>query len=292
MKEKIVIQILTYNAAEKVRRCLKSLEWVKDEPNIWLVVLDNASAEPVPQIIKNEFPFVECVVNNMNTGFANGHNKALEYSLKHEPDYLLILNPDAVITKDDVTILAGKLNCDETIGLAAPLIKNEAGNIEKSINIHLTILHYILKIFSISLIDIKTKGLYKKDNFVEAVSGACMFIRRKVIEKTGLFDPDFFFYVEDTEFCYRVIKAGWKILFTPEAEIVHSLSSSTESHADAQNWRKTQLYLSTFIYFKKRRNGFELTLLKYIRMLEMRFRIAAGLKRGWAKEMLAEIKKL
>lgn len=292
MDKKVVIQIVTYNAVDKVRGCLKSLEWIKDETNINLVVFDNASSEPVTDIARNEFPFAEIIANDKNTGFAGGHNLALKYSLKHSPDFLLVLNPDTTIDKAALLKMIEKFSLDKSIGLVGPLIKDDSGEIEKSINVQLNIWNYIFKIFSINIAELKTRNKYSHDNFVEAVTGACMLISIDTIKAIGLFDTDFFFYVEDTEYCYRILKSGRKILFTPEAVITHSLNCSTSSHVDPQLWRKTQLYFSTFTYFRKCRSGFEFHLLKLIRILEMAIRIIFQLNREWAVNMIKDIKKL
>lgn len=289
MKNKLIIQIISYNAADKIRRCLQSLEWIRNEENIRVVVLDNASKDQNVEIIKKEFPFVDLIVNAENKGFANGHNLAYKYSKAFNPDFLLILNPDALIDKKSIDIMLQKIQSDKSIALVGPLIKDDEGKIEKSINIQLNIFNYICKIFAINLNELKTKNKYKSDGFVEAVSGACMLVRNEVIATIGLFDPDFFFYIEDTEFCNRINKAGWKILFTPDAVIQHSLSCSTNSFTDPKNWRKRQSYFSTFVYFKKSRPKIEIILLKALRLSEMLFRIIFGINRKWAVGMIKDI---
>lgn len=286
----VVIQILTFNAIDNIRACLRSLEWTKSEPDIFVVVLDNASSEPVGQMINSEFPFVELHINSQNTGFAKGHNEALKHSLKHNPEHLLILNPDTTVDKTALEIMLAKFAGNKSVGLVGPLIKNDDGRIENSINVQLSIWNYLLKIFLINLAAIKTGNKYKKDNFVEAVTGACMLVKTDLIKKIGLFNENFFFYIEDTELCNRVLNAGYKVLFTPDAVISHSHSQSTKSHDDAANWRKTQLYLSTFVYFKLCRSRLQLQALKLLRLSEMRFRILFNLKKDWAKKMLNEIR--
>ncbi len=289
MKEKVVIQIVTYNAINKVHRCLNSLKWVEEEANVKIVVLDNASSEPIKELIKDEFPFINFIANSFNTGFAKGHNAALKCSLEYNPDFLLILNPDTTVDKISLSKMVEKFSADSSIGLVGPLIKNDKGEIERSINVQLSIWNYIFKIFAVDIAAIKTKNKYLQNNFVDAVTGACMLVNKETINAVGLFDEDFFFYVEDTEFCNRIIKSGRKILFTPDAVITHSLSGSTSSHKDEHNWRKTQLYLSTFVYFKKCKGSLQTKLLKLIRIMEMRFRILFGIKKEWARQMLVEI---
>jgi|GEM_PF-4233712 GT2 family glycosyltransferase len=292
MKTKLVIQILSYNAPDKLRQCLKSLAWVQSTDDVKLIVVDNASSENNTAIIKEEFAFAELIKNRNNVGFASGQNIAYERSKKYAPEYILVLNPDTLTDKASVDKLEEKILTDKSIGIVGPMIIGDSGEIEKSINIQLNIWFYLLKLLSIDLIALKTRKKYAKDNFVEAVSGACMLIRTEMIKKTGLFDGDFFFYVEDTEFCNRALKAGWNILFTPDVKIKHSLSCSTNSFKNPGNWRKTQLYLSTFIYFKKCRGGLELFLLKLLRRAEMYFRILTNNKRDWAKDMLETISKI
>ena len=180
-------------------------------------------------LLKKSSLFAELIENKNNVGFASGQNIAYERSKKYAPEYILVLNPDTLTDKASVDKLEEKILTDKSIGIVGPMIIGDSGEIEKSINIQLNIWFYLLKLLSIDLIALKTRKKYAKDNFVEAVSGACMLIRTEMIKKTGLFDGDFFFYVEDTEFCNRALKAGWTILFTPDVKIRHSLSCSTNS---------------------------------------------------------------
>ena len=99
----------------------------------------------------------------------------------------------------------------------------------------------------------KDKNYYEPIE-VDSVIGACMVVRRQAIEQVGLLDEDYFLFLEETDWCYRMKRAGWKIYHVPQAEIYHSQGKSAERE---KRKAKIEYYRSRYHFFKKNRGGLE-----------------------------------
>lgn len=291
---KVSIQILSYNAQKELTECLKNFDWVRQEPNVQIFLVDNASTQNNYDVVKRDFPFVNAVRNQINTGFANGHQRIYEMSQSFDPEYVLVLNPDVLIKKEDLLTLVTKLEKHPDAAIIGPQVVNGNSGREDSIHKDLKIWMIALKVLNIDIVSKLTRKLYFKETFVEGVTGACMLVRNEVIKKIGLFVKEIFFYVEDIEFCTRVRKNGWKILYTPDVTVFHGLGKSAQSHGEStvevEDWKRTQMYLSQFVYFRKHRPFYERFLLICGRYFEMYLRIVIGYNRKWAKSMLPKLK--
>lgn len=290
-KPTVAIQIVSYNALSELEKCLEALSWVAGDKNFHVILIDNASQSDTSGLIERKFPFVNFHANKENFGFAVGQNQAYEISMNYDPDYILLLNPDAIIEKEDIDKLLAKFSSGQSlknrkranirsagakaidkIGIVAPKIVNTQGEVEPSIHIDLNIWMYIFKVFGIKLLKIRTRKMYEIEGFVPSVSGACMLIRNKLIKDIGLFDQDYFFFTEDMDFCLRARKAGWKILFTPEVVVTHARAKSSDSYKNSHIWRRINHYRTQFTYFAKHRGNFETFLLRFGRLIEANIR--------------------
>ena len=211
-KPLVSVIIVNWNGAEIIADCLKSLSKQNYKP-IEIIVVDNKSSDNSCDVIR-KFKDVTLIASDINTGFAGGNN--LGYS-KAKGKHILLLNTDTIVPKDFLVKLVEAMEKDSTIGIVQPKFLYENKTIN-SLGAYLTNTGFL---YYPGYGKKDTRTMYSKSDFVFSGYGACMLIRRKVIEQIGLFDDDYFMYFEETDFSMRAWLAGWKAYYTSETEILH-----------------------------------------------------------------------
>jgi hypothetical protein len=237
----ILIIIVNYNSCQSTVECLTSLDSLKyNDLQIKTLVVDNKSEDATVQVIRKDFPQVLLIENKKNEGFAEGNNIGLRWGLAHKFDYFLILNNDTVVSPGLLINLIKAANQNPKAGLFSPKIYFQAG-----FEYHLDrynksdrgkVIWYAGGqidwkniITSHKGVDEVDKGQYDNLEETDFATGCCMFIKKEVLEKIGLFNPKYFLYWEDTDLSWRAIKAGYKVIYTPEAFLWHKNAGSTHS---------------------------------------------------------------
>lgn len=246
--KKTDIILLHYGDIQDTKQCIQSLEKnVKSFRSI--VVVNN---DPHIDIHKQlEKKTSRTYINSgKNVGFAAGVNIGIKFALDQGAEYIVLVNNDTVVSSDFITPTLAVFEKNEKVGIAAPLIQFEknnttyfdfGGNIQK----------YTGKTYHTN-----TQKILKKQPFQAAyVSGCCMIIRREVFEEVGLFDPKFFLYYEDVDFCLRARECGFQIYVVPSARITHSLSKTVGESSEVAVYN---LVKSANIFGKKYRKKFPL----------------------------------
>ncbi len=171
------------------------------------------------------------IKSGKNFGFAEGNNIGIRYAFKAlNPEYVLLLNNDTVVDRDFLTELVNVTESDEMIAFAGPKnyyydyhgrtdVINFAGG---------KITMWRGKSEHIGRGDID-EGQYDRITSTDYVTGACLLARRETIEEVGLLDPVYFLYWEETDWCMRARKAGFKLLYVPKAKIWHKVSASSKN---------------------------------------------------------------
>lgn len=209
----VSIIILNWNGGRVFEDCLRSLAKIK-YPKWELIVVDNGStdgSESLAKLIKS----AKLIKNKKNVGFAPGNNQGYK---KSKGDYLLLLNNDTKATPDFLTKLVDRMREDVSIGVLQPkiIMTRKPGRLDNTGSFMTRIGFLEHQGFG------KKDGKkYSKEKEVFSCKGACMLIRREVIEKVGLFDESFKSYFEESDFCWRVWLAGWKVKYYPKAKIYH-----------------------------------------------------------------------
>ena len=215
------IIIVNFNTRELLKECLKSLivngRW--QMVNSEVIVVDNASKDKSPAMIKKNFPKVKLIENRTNLGFAQANNQGIK---KAKGEYLLLLNPDTRVEPGSLEKLIQFAQKHPEAGIVGAKLINPDGSVQPSVY-HFPTLGRATREYWLS-----QEGVYekyapksKKAIEVEAVTGAAMLIPRKTIEKVGLLDERYFMYFEDLDYCRRIRQAGLKVYYLPEAEIIH-----------------------------------------------------------------------
>ncbi|CAJ35482.1 glycosyltransferase family 2 protein [Methanocella arvoryzae] len=231
MPPQVAIVILNWNNGTVTVDCLRSLEKLSYS-NFFTLVLDNGSTDDSLEILHRAYPGISVVQNDKNLGFAGGNNPGIRLALEQGADYVLLLNNDTEVAPDFLDELIKVAEADPKIGIASAKIYYYsepdrlwfAGgkvNYWKGWTQHLGDLE-------------KDVGQYDHTTDTDFVSGCAMLIRREVIEKIGVLYEPFFLYYEDSDYCSRARRAGYRIVMAPKAKVWHKVSSTTGKIKDLQ----------------------------------------------------------
>ena len=220
---KTAIVLVNYNGEDVLEECIKSLIQ-KDEKDIEIVVVDNGSQDSSMEYIENYYPCVHTIYMERNVGWGAGSNVGLQISFENGAQYALLLNTDTEIEEDTISELLNY--CDDNT-LAIPRIYRDKDDKDNSLW------------YSGGEIDFETaevrQTLFKYDSDdsacdiprkVEFATGCCMMISKKIWDKVGGFDEEYFLYYEDVDYCMRLKEHGIGIMYVPKTAIWHKVGGS------------------------------------------------------------------
>ncbi len=249
--------IVSFNVSGYLRECLKAVNIATKTIDSEIFVVDNNSSDDSCEMVTNEFPRVTLIRNKTNEGYARANNQALRLSSGR---YVLLLNPDTRVMSDTFIrcIDFMELNKDAA-ALGIKMIDGDGEFLPESKRSLPTVSSAFFKAFGFSALfpGIKLFNKYylsstgpDETTVTEVIAGAFMFIRKVVLDITGLLDEDFFMYGEDIDMSYRFIKAGYRNYYVPEAVVTHYKGCSTprDNYDDILNF-----YSAMRIYLDKRR---------------------------------------
>lgn len=236
--------IVNYNAGPLLRACVDSL--LACPLAIEIIVVDNASHDGSLAGLP-ESPHVRVIRNPANVGFAAACNIGIGAS---SAPFLLFLNPDCVFRPGAIATLLSGLQSAERVGMVGGLLVNEDGTEQgggrravptpwrsfvRVFGLH-RFAHRWPKLFYD--FHLHKQPLPERPIEVEAISGACMLVKRAAVEDVGLWDEGYFLHCEDLDWCMRFRQKGWQILFVPDARIVHALGACSRSRRVFVEWHK------------------------------------------------------
>lgn len=254
------IIIVNYNAGEYLLECLRSLEKAKSEIDFDIWVVDNASEDQSIKIARKEFPQVNYIQNKANLGFGKANNIAIKQT---ESEFILLLNPDSEIKPGTLIYTLDYLKNHPEVGAISCKVEKEDGTIDWASHRGFptpwaSFLYFMIgddKLYHL------TDRSMDKPHEVDAIAGAFFLSKREILEKVGLFDEDYFLYAEDIDLCYRIKRAGFKIMYLPAVKVIHhkGISSGIKQHsqevsAASMKSRKRALdsfYETMLIFYKK-----------------------------------------
>ena len=213
-----------------------------------VILVDNGSQDGGRIEVKRAFPSVHIIENEKNLGFAKAVNQGLQ---KASGRYVLLLNPDTQMKDGAIERLVSFMDAHSDVGVAGAQLLNADGSKQNSIaNFPSLATELFNKSLLRWLFPKKFPGKerdYPEPVEVDSVIGACMVVRRKAMEQVGLLDEDYFLFLEETDWCYRMKRAGWKIYHVPQAEVYHFQGKSAET---AKKRAKVEFYRSRYHFFK------------------------------------------
>lgn len=258
----VSVIVVNWNTKDLVTQCLQSVHDTIGSLDFEIIVVDNASTDGSPEMVCERFPQVRLLDNRENVGFAVANNQAIRAS---QGRYILLLNSDTVALPGALSQMVHFLDCHPDTGAVGPKLINPDGSFQASYADFPTLLTESLQAFGLA------RWLYgpycpsppprpgERACTVDWVAGACLMVRREVVDTVGLLDEDYWMYSEETDWCYRIHQAGWNIYYLPEIEIIHiGEASSSKRHPEMV----AQLYRSKWRFFSKHRSALQVNLLR------------------------------
>jgi len=249
--------IVNYNAGKALQQCVNAL--LASTGHTKVTVVDNASDDGSAENLHNFYgnhQGVEFLFNPGNLGFAPAVNAVARRS---KADWILILNPDCILEPETLGRLKAALVEDPRAGLAGPAVRDEAGRIQRATLrrfpdpwkslVTASGLWRLGKWFpAFHGVDVDVSKLGVEVTSCDAVSGACMLIRRAALEEVDFLDEDYAMHCEDLDLMYRLKLEGWHCLYVPLANSVHQQGVSSRSRP---TWVHFQKHRGMVRFFKK-----------------------------------------
>jgi N-acetylglucosaminyl-diphospho-decaprenol L-rhamnosyltransferase len=261
---RLAVVVVSYEARETLLASLGALHAHASLP-LELVVVDNASTDGSPDAVRARYPEVLAIANAENAGFARGCNQGWRAS---RAPYVLFLNPDAEVTPGAVEALVRLLESRPAVGAAGPRTRGSDGTIQVSTGPDLTPLaerrqrRLVLGVARRAAPALaEAEALHAREHEPAWVSGSCLVARRTALEAVGGFDERFFLYEEDADLCRRLREAGWRVVFTPEAEVKHHLGRSMSK---APRRGRLEYHRSHLLYYSKHNGPLSRTSLRVL----------------------------
>jgi GT2 family glycosyltransferase len=282
------IIIVSFNCRDVLDACLRSLWGPASDDSSWvppslgagaqsakvaggtsshIIVVDNASSDGTAAHLRTHWPQVELITTETNRGFAAANNVGIRAS--HAP-LVLLLNPDTLVPAGAIDALVTALAADPRAAVAGPRIVDGDGRAELSfgrmmapvseLRQKLLVVGHDRGLRPIAAI---VERMTRRSRHVDWVSGACLLIRREVLEAVGLLDERYFLYTEDVDLCAAVRELGHAILFAPQASIVHLRGRSRVTAASATHDAYRRSHVA---FYEKHHPGWAPVLKAYLRL--------------------------
>lgn len=248
------IIIVNWNTSELTIQCLDSIYRTEPHMTFEIIVVDNGSVDDSVSAIASRFPTAQIISNDRNVGFAKANNQALSTA---KGRYVLLLNSDTIVLPNSLDELVRVADNHPEVGVVAPKLLNMDGTLQGSWSAFPTFWSELIgKNISRRHPVVGLQFAYE----VDWVMGACMLVRCETVADVGVMDEDYFFYSEETDWCYRIKKKGWKVWYISNAEIYHLGGGSAKRNTLTQ---MALLYQSKIHYFNKFHGFYQANLLRY-----------------------------
>jgi GT2 family glycosyltransferase len=249
--KKIFLVVLNWNGANDTIECLNSIDQLRTKDiKLHVVVVDNGSVDNSKELlgdIKLKKASYKLIENKENLGYAGGMNVGIKYALDKGADYVTIINNDVELDKNILNELVRTAKKYPKAGIICPKIyfakgyefhknkysKNELGKViwyaggeidwDNAIGVN-------------KGVDQVDEGQFDDDHETDFATGNCMLIRSKAIKGKKLFDENYFMYLEDVDFCVRMTKSGWNVVYSPKGLLWHKVARSSAIGGDLNDY--------------------------------------------------------
>jgi GT2 family glycosyltransferase len=253
----VSVIIVSWNTQDILCDCINSIYQQTNNEQFEVIVVDNASSDGSVDMVQSEFRQVKIIKNNENRGFAAANNQGITVA---QGRYVLLLNSDTVVLNGVIDKVVAFADSSPKAGIIGCRVLDKEKISQPSCFLFPSVLNLFLATTYLYKLCPKSKFFgrehmtwWNRDDVreVDVVTGCFMLVRREAIEQVGLLDERFFMYAEETDWCYRFKQAGWQIMFTPNAEIIHlhGASSRQVKPKMISQWRKSMLF-----FFEKHRD--------------------------------------
>lgn len=246
MGQGLSIVIVNYKTPYLVIDCLRSIYLHTSLNNLEILVVDNCSEDSSKEIITTNYPDVLWVQNEQNEGFGRANNLGIS---RAKYDTVLLLNSDTVIFDNSIDRLFLRFKQDSpNIMMATCQLVNDDMSLQKSVFYYNSSFTEFFK-YNIIFEKLMSKFRIRERKEIMAIHGACLIFNKSKMESIGYFDPDFFLYAEEFEWCYRIVTRGYRLKLYDDIQIKHLEAQSSVS----KEWNDKQRNISIGLLFKKNR---------------------------------------
>ena len=244
------ILLVSYNCKQYLLGCLASIYRARLDLTCEVIIVDNASADGTVEAVQEQFPQAALIANAGNPGLAAATNQALARSSGR---YVLYLNPDTEVSKETLEGVVRFADAQPKAAAFCCRLLNDDGSLQHSCFRFPNLRMAFYGFFPLVPMDSEANGRYPTENYQrvfepEHVLGAFLLVRREVIEQLGAWDEGFFMYFEETDFCYRLKRAGHTTLYTPDFSLVHYGGRSTSQVSEKMS---VAFFRSQSLYYRK-----------------------------------------
>jgi GT2 family glycosyltransferase len=264
------IVVVNTNTLNLLRDCLESIYRNTAGIEYEVIVVDNNSVDGSVDMVKTQFPRVRVIQNDRNLGFPVSNNRGFEAGTGR---YVLALNPDTIVQGNALEVVVRFLDEHREAGAAGILTLNPDGTVQPTYERFPTLLSQLfyttpLKRLFPHHVANQDFGDYKE---VDWVQGSFLTMRKTALDEVGMFDERYSpLYSEETDLCYRIKKAGWRIYHVTTASIIHFGGQTTKL---MDTWFFLQLHKSKFEFFRKHRGVLYAQTYRCVRMLACLMRL-------------------
>ena len=267
MNVDVSIIIVNWNTRGPLLKCLESVFRHSGGLSFDVTVVDNGSRDGSVETVRKNYPRVTIIANSSNLGFSRANNQAITSTSGR---YCLFLNSDAELTSQALERMFEFMENNPRVGVAGAKLLNKDGSMQNSFDNIPTLTTELLNKSLLRAV-FPRKYQSKKSPItapmeVESVIGACMLIRRKALDEAGLFDEDYFLFLEETDLCCRMRKAGWKVLYLPQVQVYH-LQGESKAIDPGRAW--IEYYRSLYTFFRKNRGYLSYVTLRILKAIKL-----------------------
>ena len=247
--------IVNYQQSESLKGCLNSIYQTIQEIDFEVIIIDNSQEDLGLQSLKENYPKVQIVYNPTNVGFSKANNQAAKIA---RGKFLFILNPDTILKEQAINSMFKHIRSNLEIGVLGPKVLNPDGSLQYSCRRYPTLWTGLFNRYSIF------SRLFPQNRFtrrylmldfehnetspVDWLSGCCLMIPKSVFEEVNGFDENYFLFNEDIDLCRMLNQSGKKVIYFPEAKVIHKVSTSNSKTTSRVI---IQRHLGMMYYFKK-----------------------------------------
>lgn len=270
------IIIPSYNTNELLDRCLQSIYASLASSKILyeIIVVDNASTDGSPELLRRKYPRVKKILNNENVGYGRANNQAIA---KTQGEFVLLLNSD-ILTQDKSIEQLLRFGKSHPRGFIGGKLLNEDTSPQASCGP----LYTLPVVFIMLFLKGDRLGISRyspdKTSSVDWISGACILAKKQSFVDVGLFDEGIFLYMEEIDMFYRAKQKGYEVMFYPDAKFIHTGAASSGN-------KKTpvvNIYKGLIYFYRKHRTIMEQRLL--IAFLTLKAYVAIAIAAALGKE--------
>jgi GT2 family glycosyltransferase len=281
---RVAVILLNWNGKDDTLPCLESLQHL-DYANYEIVVVDQNSTDGSREAVAGKFPDVTLICNDDNLGFAEGNNVGIRYALDAGSQYVALLNNDTTVEPNFISCCLDAAREHKDFAIFGPKIVFDSDpSIIWAAGSHIDWNRGTCRQHGVGEVD---RGQYGSCTEVNALTGCAILIRRDVLDTIGLLDNRYFIYYEETDWCARAQRAGFRLLYVPGTVVRHKVSAAMGVASPA-----TIFYMvrNQLLFITKNGRGLRRVWLLAKTLLDTARTICSGLVKGRRKDAVVRMR--